>query len=144
MILKFSNNPYETEIVGCHPGSETAYNYSLAIDENGDQYLEAEEYNIQEVTNSFAEECSITRIIQAHGLGDELLLNQKPGVYLDEEQVNTIKNSGSSNLELNTQLLGLYQGYKDVMSFDDFANAVAHGDFTALENAKKPKVEGAE
>lgn len=144
MILKFSKDIYETEIVGCNPGSEIAYNYSLAIDENGDEYLEKDEYNIQEVTDSYAEECSIVRIIAAHGLGDELLMNQKPGVYLDEEQVNTIKNAGSNNLELNAQLFSLYQGYKDFMSFDQFSNYVAHGDFEALENSKKSKEEGVE
>lgn len=144
MILKFSKNRYETEILPCDPGTEIQANYKLVLDDNANEYLQAEEYNIQEIINSYADQCSIARIIQAHGLGDDLLLNQKPGVYLDEEAVNTITSSQMNNLEMNARILSLYEGYKDVMSLADFTKAITTGDFESIANAKKPKEEVSE
>lgn len=141
MILKFSNNPYEGKFQGCDPGSEKAFNYKMLLDEKGNPYLKGEEYNIQEVINSYAEQCSIARIIQAHGLGDDLLMNQKPGVYLDEKAVKTIQLGASSPSEMNTQILSLYESYKDVMSLSEFAKAISTGDFDKLSKAKQTKQE---
>lgn len=141
MIRKFSSNPYEGKIEGCNPGSEKAYNYSMLLDDKGDPYLKGEEYNIQEVINSYAEQCSIARIIQAHGLGDDLLMNQKPGVYLDEKAVKTIQLGASSPSEMNTQILSLYESYKDVMSLSEFAHAISTGDFEKLSKVKKTTTE---
>lgn len=141
MILKFNKNIYDYEPTGCEVGRPVGFEVTPSIDENGVAFLESEEYDLQAVIDSFAEACSIERILIAHGLGDETALNKKPGVYLDEDQVNIVKNAQSNTLELNAQLLSLYQGYKDVMSFDQFSNFVAHGDFTALDEAKKSKEE---
>lgn len=141
MILKFNNNIYDYEPTGCEVGQPVGFEVTPSIDENGNAFLESEEYDLQAVIDSFADACSIERIIVAHGLGDESVLNKKEGVYLDEDQVNIIKNAQSNTLELNAQLFSLYQGYKDYMSFDEFSNYVAHGDFQALDEAKKPKDE---
>ena len=92
----------------CCAGSNIAYNYSLGIDENGDQYLIAEEYDLQQIIDSFADQCSIERIIVSHGLGDELLMNQKPGVFLDEDAVDSIKLATKNTLDINAQILSLY------------------------------------
>ena len=131
MILKFNKNLLECELSSCCPGSEIAYNYSLALDENGESYLVRDEYNLQKVIDSFADECSIERIAIAHGLGDDLVMNKKPGVYLDEDDIKTIELSQSQQA-MNVQLMNLYQGYKNVMTFDEFSNAVLHGDFETL------------
>lgn len=141
MILKFNKNIYDYEPSGCEVGKPVGYEVTPSIDEDGVSILESEEYDLQAVIDSFAESCSIERILIAHGLGDDSVLNQKPGVYLDEEQVNIIKNAQSNTLELNAQLFNLYQGYKDFMSFDQFSNYVAKGDFKALDEAIKPKEE---
>lgn len=140
MILKFNKNLLECEPTPCCPGSEIAYDYSLALDENGESYLVKEEYNLQKVIDSFADECSIERIAIAHGLGDDLVMNKKPGVYLDENDIKTIELSQSQQA-INVQLMNLYQGYKDVMSFDEFSNAVLHGNFEVL-NKKVDVKEG--
>lgn len=138
MKLKFNKDIYDTEINPICPGSEIAHELTLSIDEKGNECLVAKEYNLQEVIDSYAEECSIARIIISHGLGDELALNKDPGVYLDEDQVNFIKNNGSSSeAQLNAQLLELYKDYKDNMSFDVFANAVKTGDYKALTKTKE-------
>lgn len=131
MILKFNKNLLECEVNPCCAGSEIAYNYSLALDENGQHYLETEEYNLQAVIDSYADSCSIERILIAHGLGDDSVLNSKPGIYFDENDINTI-NMSQNQQAMNVQLLNLYQGYKDQMSFEEFSNAVLNGNFEAL------------
>ena len=131
MIRKFNKDIYDTEFEGCPAGSSTAYNYKLAIDVNGHEYLEAEEYDIQEVIDSYADQCSIERIIQLHGLGDDLILDSKPGVFLDEDEVNMANKAGDP-AALNVELFKLYQGYKDQMTFEEFSNAILHGDFNAF------------
>lgn len=136
MNLKFNKDILSFELTGCCPGSTIGYNYTLALDKDGHQYLEAEEYDLQSIIDSYAEECSIERILISHGLGDDLVLNKKPGVYLDKEALETIELSKDTS-SLNVQLFNLYQGYKDVMSFDDFSKAVMNGDFDVL--TKKPE-----
>lgn len=136
MTLKFNKDILSFELKGCCPGSTTGYNYTLALDKDGHQYLEAEEFDQQAIIDSYADECSIERILISHGLGDEVVLNKKPGVYLDKEAIETI-NLSKDTASLNVQLFNLYQGYKDVMSFEDFSNAVMTGKFELLE--KKPE-----
>ena len=97
MILKFNKNIYDYVPTGCEVGRPVGFQVSPSIDENGVAILESEEYDLQAVIDSFAEACSIERILIAHGLGDETVLNKKPGVYLDEEQVSIIKNAQSNN-----------------------------------------------
>ena len=141
MILKFNKNIYDDPLEPVEAGDKIAYEYQLAIDENGEQYLEATPYDLQEVIDSFADQCSIERIIQLHGLGDLTALDQKPGVYLDEEQV-SMANKAADPAALNVELFKLYQGYKDQMSFEDFSNAILHGDFNAFapkQTADAPK-----
>lgn len=141
MKFKFNKDIYDYEPSGCCPGSEKSLNVSESIDESGNLCLVGEEFDQQEVIDSYYEGTTIERIILAHGLGDEIVLNEKPGVFLDEDQVSIMKNAQSNTLELNAQLLSLYKDYKDFMSFDDFSNAVATGDFKFLEDSKKPKEE---
>lgn len=139
MKLKFNKDIYDTEIKPICPGSEIANEVSLSLDENGNECLVAKEYNIQQVIDSYAEECSIARILISHGLGDELALNKDPGVYLDKSQVDFINKYGSSSeAQLTAQLLDLYKDYKDQMSFEVFAKAVKTGDYQALTKNNKP------
>ena len=138
MKFKFNKDIYDTEITPICPGSEIAHDLTLSLDDKGNECLVSKEYNLQEVIDSYAEECSIARIIISHGLGDDLALNKDPGVYLDEDQVNFINNnSASSDAQLTAQLLELYKDYKDVMSFDVFAHAVKTGDYQALSKPKE-------
>lgn len=133
MKLKFNNDVYDWDSsLACSSGGNSK-NFYLDIDENGSEFLVAEDYDLQSVIESYADSCSIERIIISHGLGDELLMNQKPGVYLSEEEVNVYKSAGSYD-NLNTQLLSLYKDYS-WMKYEDFANAVIHGEFDKL---KKP------
>lgn len=141
MILKFNKNIYDDPIEPVEAGDKTAYEYELAINENGEEYLESTSYDLQEVINSYAEQCSIERIIQLHGLGDLTSLEEKPGAYLDEEQVNMAYKAGDP-AALNVELFKLFQGYKDQMTFEQFSNAILHGDFNAFapkQTAESPK-----
>ena len=141
MILKFNKNIYDSELVPVSSGDRKAMNYQLAIDDNGDSVLVGEEYDLQEVIDSYADQCSIARILQLHGLGDLNALDKKPGVYLDETQVNMVSKAGDP-AALNVELFKLYQGYKDLMTFEQFSNAILHGDFNAFapkQTAEAPK-----
>lgn len=140
MILKFNKNIYEDELKPVSSGSRTAFNLSLSIDKDGNQCLVPEEYDIKVVIDSYEEQCSITRIIALNGLGDEAILNAKPGVYLDEEQVKLHSVATDQNA-LNMELAKLYSNYKDYLTYDEFANAVVHGNFNALERPKEDKKE---
>lgn len=133
MKLKFNNEIYGVDLESCSSGLPKEYNYHLELDENGDEYLVSEEYDLQSIIDSYESACSIERIIISHGLGDELIMNKKSGVYLSEDEVNAYKNASSYD-NLNTQLLSLYKDYS-WMKYEDFANAVLHGDFDKL---KKP------
>lgn len=116
----------------CEAGSPEAIDFQLDFDENGEAHLVGEKYDLQAIIQSHKDECSIERILIAHGLGDDSVLQVKPGVFLDESQVNVIKESVNLNSTLETQLISLYEPYKDKMSYGEFAQAVVHGDFDKL------------
>ena len=138
MILKFNKNIYDdSEWKPCHPGSRKAYDIFETVDTNGNKCLGKDEYDLQEVIESYADACSIERIAIAHGLGDDSILNSKPGVYLDEDEYNAVILGQESTAQVNAQILNLYQAYKDRMSYDDFYQNLVSGNFKAFE--KKPE-----
>lgn len=135
-MKEFNPDIYSFESKPCPAGSRKAIDFQLTLDEEGNEFLAGDEYDQQEIIQSYADECSIERIIISHGLGDEMLLDSKPGVFLNEDDVNIIKLSQQNNVELNASLTKLYENYT-WMSYDSFVNAVLHGDYNAL---KKPEV----
>lgn len=139
MIYKFNKNIYDDELVATPSGSSVGYNYSLSIDKEGEIYLEKEAFDQQAVIDSYADSCSIERILVSHGLGDELVMNQKPGVYLDEDDVKAVK-LGSDSQALNMKLYEMYQNYKGELDFSTFADAILSGNYEAL-NKKESKEE---
>lgn len=142
MILKFSKNIYEDKLMPVPSGDRKAYNYSLSFDkETGQECLVGEEYDIQDVIDSYADQCSIARILELNGLGDDSILNNKPGVYLDEEAVK-YSSMALDSAGLNTELFKLYQPYKDEFTFEEFSNAIVHGDFKLFDKKVEKKEEG--
>lgn len=131
MILKFSKDFLNTEVKANSSGSKYNYNYSLSFDEKGEQYLEAEKYDQQAIIDSYADQCSIERILISHGLGDELVMNSKPGVYLDEDEVNSVKMASDTNA-INNKLAELFRNFKGDLSFDEFRNAILTGQVDKL------------
>lgn len=141
MKFKFNKDIYDEPLKACDSGSKKAYQYTRIIDDNGDEVLDQQEFDLDAVIQSHADECSIERIIASHVLGDDTVLNVKQGVFIDKDQYESIKNAQSNTLELNAQLLSLYQGYKDKMSFSEFSQAVKSGNFEALDSKKEVKEE---
>lgn len=140
MILKFNNYIYETEIKSCPCGNGTGLRKSLAVKDDGTEYLICEEFDLQALIQSYADDCSIERIIVAHGLGDDLLLNQQSGAYLDEEAVKEIKQSKTlAQNDLNVTLYSLYSKGNIDMSYDDFAKAVTSGNISAIKYKEETK-----
>lgn len=118
----------------CPSGNGVRKVYHLSIDDNGNEVLDYDEENLQEIIQSYADQCSIERIIISHGLGDELIMNQKPGIYLDEDDVQTF-DTASNLTNLNTKLIELYKKTDTDLSFEDFSRYVITGEF---EKIKKP------
>lgn len=134
MTRKFNSDIYSTEIKSCPVGSTKATHKTLSIDENGNQYLSQEEYNLQEVIDSYEDSCSIERIIASHGLGDDLLLTQQKGAFLDEDAVNQVKASQTmAQNDLNFELFKLYQAKDYDMSFEEFSKAVVSGQYDSIK-----------
>lgn len=138
MILKFNSNIYDSKLKACSSGSTKGYNKSLAYDENGVAYLETEEFDQQAVIDSYEDTCSIERIIASHGLGDDLLLNQQQGAFLDEDAVNAIKSSQTmAQNNLNFELFKLYQAKEYDMTFEEFSKAVVCGKYDDIKEKTK-------
>lgn len=137
-MLKFNNDIYATVIKPCDSGNGKGYKVTPLLDEEGVEYLSVEEFDQQAVIDSYADSCSIERIIAVHGLGDDLLMNQQKGAYLDEQAVNAIKSSQSmAQNDLNFELFKLYQAKDYDMTFEAFSKAVINGNYDTIKEKVK-------
>jgi len=134
-MFKFNSDIYSFDKNNvCSSGSGVLRSFEL--DPNDSFHLLSKEINLEELIESYRAQCSIERIILSHGLGDELVLNTKVGVYLDKEQVEDLSNSFSFQ-NINSKMAEVYKKTDTTLSFDEFCNAVASGDFNKIANSKK-------
>lgn len=135
---------YETEDfkpIELHPELD----YKLDVDELGNQVVvKDKERDIQAEINSYADDCSIYKILERHNAGDLTALNQHTGIYVTKEMAEAA-NDFVNGMTADQSLYNAYTKFgSDKLSFDDFSKMVKNGQWTELLDIANGKVESNE
>lgn len=142
--MKFKSIWEEKVILNpCSSGDTVRIEYVKDVDVNGEPVIKkVGEYDIRKTIQSYADQCSIKRIVERASLGDLSVLNvNKPlndinnGSDLDLTFMEG-KTAEELNNYQNVQIYNLYQSYagKDKVSIEDFKKYVLAGDFKTLDS----------
>ena len=138
-MFKYSNDIYAFDkTMICSSGAPVRRVHELTVNEKGKNVLTFKEIDSDQIVESYRAQCSIERIILSHGLGDELVLDAKPGVFLDKDSVDNAINSYDTS-SMNNKLLDVYKSADTTLSFVDFCKAVVAGDFDTIAKSKNVK-----
>lgn len=142
MKFSYPKNVYDEPVkpIKLHP----ELNYKLAIDEFGNEVVVSDgERDIQAEIDSFADECSIYKILERHEAGDLTALNSNQGSYITKEMAEAA-NDFVNGLTVDQSLYNSYQKFgTDKISFDEYKNYVKNGDYQKLLDIASGKVEAA-
>jgi len=136
-MFKYNNDIYsfDKKLV-CSSGAPIRRVHELTVNDKGKNVLTFKEIDSDQIVESYRAQCSIERIILSHGLGDDLILDAKPGVFLDKDSVDNAINSYDTS-SMNNKMLDVYNKSDTTLSFVDFCKAVVNGDFDTIAKSKK-------
>lgn len=122
----------------CYPGDAVVKQYH--IDPVTEEIIE-EDYELDKVIQSYANEVAIDRIMARHLAGDIAITNAVPGINdinkfgdTDLQFLSGVKTVEEAAALQNQYIYKLYQSYsgKDKMSIAEFAQAINSGNWQAL------------
>lgn len=132
------------KVVESFAGNGKRYEGHLDINpETGASFVVKDEpTDLQAIIDSYADSCSIAKIIARCSCGDvgALVGNRGEGIYIDEETADLLKHdSVEMNKMLTEKYENLYNNFagKDELSYDEFVTLISKGNYKALSKFVK-------